>query len=319
MAAAAQCLSARYQSGDFRTPAMASESDRAAYLLTRLPATFAANRHVLQRIRQRVPALSIQSVLDLGAGPGTSLWAATESFPEILKATAVERDNALARWGRHLAAASEVEALRNAEWLQGDLASCSLPRKCDLVVLSYTLGELSTGQAEALVARAIRTTAKALVIIEPGTPRAFKALVGFRQALISAGLKLVAPCPHHQSCPLDRENDWCHFAERVERSAEHRKAKGGELGYEDEKFCYLAAIRSPETSQPTNDSPGVESNWPEARIVRHPLFHPGHVQLSLCTASGLKSLTISKSQKQHYRAARKSRWGDTWPRTDCRE
>lgn len=319
LAVAAQRLSARYQSGDFRTPAMTSEIERAAYLLTRLPATFAANRHVFQRIRQIVPTLSIESVLDLGAGPGTSLWAAIEAFPEIVKATAVERDRVLASWGRRLAGVSQLESLRNAEWLHGDLGACSLPRESDLVVLSYTLGEFSKAQAEALVARAIKAAARALVIIEPGTPRAFHVLMGVRHGLISAGMKLVAPCPHHQACPLDRANDWCHFAERVERTAEHRKAKGGELGHEDEKFCYLAAIRPSRTSLPSNDSPEGEVIWPEGRIIRHPLFHPGHVKMSLCTASGLKSLTVSKSQKEHYRAARKSRWGDTWAGADSRE
>jgi ribosomal protein RSM22 (predicted rRNA methylase) len=86
----------------------------------------------------------------------------------------------------------------------------------------------------------------------------------------------------------------------VERTAEHRQAKGGELGYEDEKFSYVAACRN-------------EYFCPEGRVVRHPRFHPGHVQLTLCTASGLRAQTIAKSQKEQYRAARKARWGDAWP------
>ena len=116
-----------------------------------------------------------------------------------------------------------------------------------------------------------------------------------------------------------KDNDWCHFAERIERTADHRKAKAAELGYEDEKFSYLAAMRPSTASLPAPDPPEAESVLLEGRIVRHPRFHPGHVQLRLCTASGLKSLTIGKSQKQPYRAARKARWGDSWPGADSGE
>jgi ribosomal protein RSM22 (predicted rRNA methylase) len=190
------------------------------------------------------------------------------------------------------------------------LESCPLPPGFDLVVLSYALGEFSPARAQAIATRALKAATQALIIIEPGTPRSFQMMAGIRQALLDAGLTLVAPCPHHQECPLRRGNDWCHFAERVERTALHRRAKGGELGYEDEKFCYLAAmtpgaLRSAQATQ--------EMARPEARIVRHPRFHPGHVQLSLCTATGLQVKAVGKSQKQSYRAARKAHWGDGWP------
>ncbi len=93
--------------------------------------------------------------------------------------------------------------------------------------------------------------------------------------------------------------DWCHFSQRLQRSAEHRRAKGGSLGYEDEKFSYFVAAKA-----------AVE--LPRARIVRHPLKHKGHVQLVLCTPEGLRRQTVSKSQNEAYREARDARWGDGW-------
>jgi ribosomal protein RSM22 (predicted rRNA methylase) len=138
-----------------------------------------------------------------------------------------------------------------------------------------------------------------LVIVEPGTPRGFEAVAASRARLIAGGAQVVAPCPHHDACPLAEAGDWCHFAERVERTAEHRRLKGGARGHEDEKFSYVAAGRAP-------------GEWPRARIVRHPLFRPGHVRLTLCTAEGLKSESIGKSQKERYRAARHAAWGDPW-------
>jgi ribosomal protein RSM22 (predicted rRNA methylase) len=174
-----------------------------------------------------------------------------------------------------------------------------------LVVISYLLAELSSDAAERLVLSAWRAAACLLVIIEPGTPHNFQDVLKARQALIGAGAQILAPCPHHQACPLakgppgTKNIDWCHFAARVERTAEHRRLKGGALGYEDEKYSYLVASR-------------VTSRWPRARIVRHPLFRPGHVKLALCTAEGLKQETIGRSEAQRYRQARKAAWGDAW-------
>jgi ribosomal protein RSM22 (predicted rRNA methylase) len=99
--------------------------------------------------------------------------------------------------------------------------------------------------------------------------------------------------------------DWCHFAARVERSAVHRRLKGGELGHEDEKFSYVAA--TPLLPQHANASRA------EQRIIRHPVYHSGFVELQLCSADGLVKRNIGRSKKNEYRAARRAAWGDAWP------
>src|SRR5579863_9397319 len=52
-----------------------SRAAQAAYLVTRLPATFAAARAMMQEVAARV-RFSVTSLLDLGAGVGTASWAA---------------------------------------------------------------------------------------------------------------------------------------------------------------------------------------------------------------------------------------------------
>ena len=93
--------------------------------------------------------------------------------------------------------------------------------------------------------------------------------------------------------------DWCHFAQRLERTSIHRRIKSGALGHEDEKFSYVVFSREPFAAA-------------AARIVRHPQKRGGHVQLTLCTPEGLRDRTIGKSRKEAYRRARKAAWGDPW-------
>src|SRR5262249_7046829 len=139
-----------------------------------------------------------------------------------------------------------------------------------------------------------------------GTPRGFAGMNTARTTLISGGAEILAPCPHKHACPMAAAGDWCHFAQRVERTSRHRQLKGGELGYEDEKFSYLVATRqNPATTLP--------------RILRHPGKHSGHIQLELCMPAGqIEHHTITRSSKEAYRLARRASWGDVW-RADIEE
>lgn len=297
LARAVAQLSERYRAGKF-AGAMSNAVDRAAYLVTRLPATYAAGAYVFSELARRVSAPAA-SLLDLGSGPGTAMWAAAESVASITQFTAVERDASLTEIGRRLAARSSKEALRRATWRTADLRSLGGIEAHDVVVLSYALGELP--DAFAAVAAAWGLAKTALVIVEPGTPHNFQAVLQARDALLAAGASIAAPCPHHNACPLALRNDWCHFSVRLERTAEHRRLKGGELGYEDEKFSYVIACK-----------PAAEQA--ATRIVRHPMKHPGHIKLMLCTPDGLQMATITKSQKELYRRARQAKWGEEWQR-----
>jgi ribosomal protein RSM22 (predicted rRNA methylase) len=297
-------ISELYKAGEISSPAITNDAQRAAYLAVRLPATYAANRRVLAEIHLRAPQAEIASVLDLGAGPGTALWAASEEFPTLQQATLVEADE---RWiamgialGKSLAAKIPQPAVRHAQWHRHDLRSGFSCDAHDLVVISYVLGELTSPAAEAVLQKAWSCAGKFLVVIEPGTRRGFAAVNAARSFFIASGGEILAPCPHKQACPMAAVGDWCHFSQRVERTSQHRQLKGGSLGYEDEKFSYLIVGRQ-----------GVGA-W-GARIVRHPGKHSGHVQLALCTPEGrLESRTVTRSSKQAYKLARKAEWGDTW-------
>lgn len=300
LAQAAARLSELYRAGNFSSPAISSDAQRAAYLAVRLPATYAVCRRVFSEIELQAPQAEIASMLDLGAGPGTALFAAGEAFPTLQHATLVEADDRWLALGSGLAQKSSREIVRRALWLKQDLRSGFSPGEHDLVVVSYALGELAPAAAEAVVRKAWTCARQFLAVMEPGTPRGFAGVNAARSALIACGAEILAPCPHKSGCPMAAAGDWCHFAQRVERSSQHRQLKGGALGYEDEKFSYVVASRK------------IAAGG-GARIVRHPGKHSGHVQLTVCTPEGrTESRTVARSSGQAYKAARKAEWGDSW-------
>jgi ribosomal protein RSM22 (predicted rRNA methylase) len=291
---AAEQITSDYNGGNFGV-ALTSAEARAAYLITRLPATYAACESVFAEVARRMPEFAPLSLLDLGAGPGTSAWAATEFWPSLRDVALVEGNREFVELGKRLAASSD--AMRSANWKVADLSSQEELPSADVVVISYAIGELK--KPTTLVERAWNAAKQMLVIIEPGTPRNFGPLAQIRRELIAAGAHIIAPCPHHLECPMAVANDWCHFSVRLERTAEHRRMKGGALGYEDEKFSYVVFSKQ-------------QVGQAETRIVRHPMTHSGYIRLTLCTPEGLQPKTVTRSQKQAFRAARRAKWGDEW-------
>ncbi len=299
LAAASAELSRQYKDGNFSSRAVQTDAQRAAYLAVRLPATYAATWNVFSELRQRAPEAHIHSILDLGAGPGTAVHAAQQVFPDIASATLLEADSAWIATGKRIAAACPGLQSENFRWIRQDLSQSFSADPHDIVVIAYALNELAQSRRDALLKQAWSLCTGFLVVVEPGTTRGFAVINAARSFLIGQNARLLAPCPHQDLCPMAARGDWCHFSQRLERTALHRRLKGGDLGYEDEKFSYIVASKG-------------EAQPALARIVRHPMKHSGHVKLSLCTTAGLESKTITRSQKQAYKLARQAVWGQAW-------
>jgi len=322
LARTAAALSDRYREANFTHAAMRSALDYAAYLAVRMPATFAAVSAALSQAVELAPETSIRSLLDLGAGPGTASWAVSRLFPDLQQVVCVERDAQLVQLGRDLMSAAECEVLRKTEWHTSVLEQPLPGTQFDLVILSYSLGELVAKQADDVLRRAWHCTGQWLAVVEPGTKLGFANVARAREVLVAEGAHLVAPCPHDLRCPMQssdkvssapralapiplaekaelRPNDWCHFRVRLERSGEHRRLKSAELGYEDEKFSCVIASRS-------------ECARSAARVIRHPMRYSGYTHLELCTPEGAQKITVTRSQKDAWRRVRKTDWGDSW-------
>lgn len=275
---------------------MQTDAERLSYLASRMPATYAAIVKVLFEFHRLKPLSRIESLLDLGSGPGTVLWAVSEVFGRLKQATLVERDPGLIELGKKLAAAGGLKA----DWSVNILTS-SHPQfhKHDLAVFSYSYGELPKEKRLQLLG-SVWDSVDHLAVIEPGTPRGYETILEVRTELIQKGGKIVAPCPQNKPCPMQGK-DWCHFSVRLDRSVLHQNVKEAYRGFEDEKFSYVIFSKT-------------DTLLPENRIVRHPMKHSGHVNFSLCTKEGtLANATVSKKHGELYKKARDAEWGDPWP------
>ncbi|MGC4025276.1 MAG: small ribosomal subunit Rsm22 family protein [Mesorhizobium sp.] len=266
-----------------------------AYLAARMPATFAAVRSSFATLEQALPAFSPHSVLDVGSGPGTALWAAQDCWPNIAIADAVEASDAASSVGRILA--QELHTLP-VKWHSGDAKRVlDTMSAADLVTLCYVLDELPPESLQPLIRRLWELASFALVIVEPGTPAGWTRILSARDILIESGAHIAAPCTHEGRCPLSPP-DWCHFARRVARTRIHRITKGGDVPWEDEKFIFLAATRTAPDER-------------LSRVIAPPRHTKGRIDLKLCNPNGNASFcTITKREGESFRIARRADWGE---------
>ena len=273
--------------------------DALAYAAVRMPGTFAATRAAARRVAEALPGFAPASLLDAGAGPGATTRACRAVWPSVERATLLDHNEHLLAF-----AAASFEA-------EGDAAVQTLRRRlpdgledghrADLVVAGYVLNELTPEAQGHTLDRLWSLTGGVLLLVEPGTSEGFARLLVHRERLLGLGARVVAPCSHAGACPLAGHERWCHFAQRLPRSKNHRLIKGVEVAFEDEKYGYLAFAR---------EGP-VEELGP--RILATPRVSKGDARLLVCTPGEPTELVIRRSDKRGYKAARKLEWGDTAP------
>jgi ribosomal protein RSM22 (predicted rRNA methylase) len=296
LARAGKRLTARYR-GEVNdgTSHLSDDMAARAYLAARMPATYAAVRAAMARAAGRLPQFAPRTLLDIGAGPGTAMWAAKHCWPDINDAILIEGSAAIHKWGERF---SSLTGIATIAWRASDITTdLAIDRPRDLVTLAYVLSELPDSTRAALIDRLWSLTASLLLIVEPGTPAGWQRILEARSRLIALGAHIAAPCPHHLRCPLSAP-DWCHFAERLPRARIHRLVKQADVPWEDEKYIYLAAARGP-----------VDQSY--ARIIAPPRSNKAQIELKLCCSDGTSAfLAIPRRDATAYKAARRLDWGD---------
>lgn len=271
------------------------EKDILAYAVMRMPATFSAVSSVLDEI-SKLSNIEAKTILDVGSGMGTASLAMLYHFDNEIEVTCLEREEEMISLGKKIF--SNYPGLSSTKWIDEDYREYMPEEKYDIVIASYTLNELSMLDRARVVNELWNRTNKLLIIVEPGTPVAFKEIKWIRDELISKGGYLLVPCSHMDKCPIE-DDDWCHFATRVERSRLHKYLKGGDSPYEDEKYSYL--VFSKEKVEPKISY----------RILRHPLIGKGNISLVACGKNGIENLRIFKNNPD-FKKIKKLKCGDSF-------
>lgn len=284
-----------YRSGSGSSHAVVDARGVIAYLVARLPATYAAMSHALSEISLRAPGFSPTSLLDAGAGPGTASWAALQAWPTIPVIRMLDDKQDFLDMAARLAAGHP--ALATAQRIRGGLNDPRLPHS-DLVIASYVLAELAESGIAAAVSALWAACTGMLVLVEPGTPAGHRRILECRETLLAHGARIVAPCPHAMPCPL-RAPDWCHFVQRLPRTRDHLAVKQASVPFEDEKFCYLVVARD-----------GIDFAGASARVLAPPRQGKAGIELKLCESGKVDNRTVTKRQTQDFSYYRRLRWGD---------
>ena len=281
-------------------PVIRGALDVAAYAAYRMPATFGAVRFALAEFAALAGEWRPDSHVDVGGGTGSATWAVAQTWPSVQSSIVVDWAEPTRQLGRQLAEHAAWPSVRGAQWTAQQIGTDTRLPEADLITMSYVLNELPAEARSAIVAEMI-ARGRVVVIVEPGTPEGYRRVIEARTRLIEAGMSIVGPCPHDLTCPISLQDDWCHFATRINRSATHRQIKGASLSYEDEKFSYVIASRVP---------------FPRAagRVLRRPQRGKKIVQFPVCSADGgVVRTTVTKSQGEAYRQAKDVAWGNAWP------
>ncbi len=297
---AARSLSERYRAERGPAPRAKAQGHAAAlgYAAMILPAAYAQLSGAMSAVVERVPDWTPASMLDIGSGPGTALWAAVEHWSSLHSLTAWERESAFIALGRQLAKSSDSLAISQAHWAQVTLGGV-FPRQegmYDLVVLGHVLNELGGGLQREVLSFAWAHCAGVLLIVEPGTSAAFPNVKNGREQLLALGAKTLAPCAHDAPCPL--VDDWCHFPQKLHRPVYQRRAKEGSAGWEESKFSYAAVSRF---------APG-DAIW--GRLIHQPHASKIGVELTVSSREGIVKPRVSKRNRELYKQLSDLRWGD---------
>ena len=292
----AQAISDAYRAGH-SSDLIRSDMDALAYAIARLPATYAAMRAAIGYVMEIIQDFQPQSILDVGAGPGTASWAGIDAWPSVQRLSLIDSNPRLLALARQFHGA--LQRAIAADIVAGDLAQAlDDATAADVVMASYALTELRPTTLDGVLNALWRHANRLLVIVEPGTVDGFRRILSCRETLIASGATIVAPCSHESACPLADTARWCHFAARLARSRDHMIVKEAHVPFEDEKFSYLVAGK------------GFADMARGRRILATPKVSKAGVGLTLCAPGQPEERNVPRRDKDAYKAAKRLDWGD---------
>ena len=290
----------RYDSESGQGRVLVKNSEEAvSYAIARMPGTYGAVRSALEAYAESTDFMP-ETLTDIGSGTGAAVWAAASVY-DFKKVTCFERERSMADIGKYMLSYG-TPAMKNAAWILGDVTANGDASSCtnngDIVTASYIMNELRPGDRKGFLDLLWNLSNNAIILVEPGTKEGFGNIRMAAEYYKSLGGTVIAPCTHMNACPLP-DDDWCHFSCRIQRSRTQKYVKGGDAPYEDEKFSYLAVMKTANA--------GDEGY---SRIIRHPIINKGYIELKTCSGNGIENIKVTSRDKERFKAAKKAKWGD---------
>jgi len=274
--------------------------DALAYLGLRATATYSQIWGAVDAVCEIVPSWQPTTLLDLGCGAGSGLWALTDLLPSLTHATAIDQSAHFLTLGQQILSTAQ-EAL-TVTWQQANILQSVQQASAmyDVVLLANVLNELNEQQRTDLVATAFQRCKALLLIIEPGTPVGSGIVQKAAQQLAPVGT-LLAPYLGNQFI----QEEWLHFPQRFTRPdfarrlrQEMRDSTLMASDWEEAKYSYVAISKLPPEVTP----------W--ARVIGPTQVLKGYIEVPLLTAGGRLQAKVFKRHKQPYAYAKKLRWGE---------
>jgi SAM-dependent methyltransferase len=190
-----------------------------AYLLYYWPASFLQTRRALERAdRASGPgrAARLESVLDIGAGPGPA--SAAYALRGAISVTALDTSPQALGIAKRLLSGTDAR-FEAREWRAG---SDSPPKEggFDLIVLSHSLNELFHDSGDKIRLRAdfldsLKSSLSEdgrILVVEPALLATSRDAIAVRDSLLERGWKAQAPCIYDGPCPAFSagESQTCH-------------------------------------------------------------------------------------------------------------
>lgn len=274
-----------------------TDLDTIAYSVIRMPATYSAIRTCLEKI-QELNDFGIKSLLDIGSGTGAAEWAVVDTLG-VQDIVCLEREQAMRELAKKYFSYSDD--FKKVEFIDSDILNEDLNVSKDLCILSYMINELSQENRLKVIDKVLSCTNKVLLIVEPGTPEGFANVKMIRDYLYEKGYEIIAPCTRFNGRCDIKEDDWCASSIRIQRTKIHKYLKDAEIGFEDEKFSYIAINVS-------EDKLDLNNNL--KRILRHPKIQNGRIEVKTCIQGEIQEEVITKKNKEEFKVLKKKNVGD---------
>lgn len=299
----AENLHTRYMTREKNESFVEDYDDVLAYLALRSAATYAQISGALLQVQELFPSWQPKSLLDIGCGPGTALWAAKTIWPGLQSVVGIDQDQHFLSLGQDIVEKAGIKV--DVEWQQRDITGgLENNRKTyDVVIIANLLNELSASEAQRFLDEAYAACRGIMVVVEPGTPYGFEVV---QKTVHNMGSTATLIAPYIGGLFVESKDYWIHFPQRfirppfLRRLRQHMRDSGLMASdFEEAKYSFVAI----------GSVPATQTIW--GRCIGPIRKQKGFLEVPILTANSVLQAKVLKRNKPQYNFAKELHPGET--------